>query len=285
LYPILSLFLAAFLWGVFWYPLRLLENNGLSGLWASLFIYLGTLPILFTLAYRYREHFVKNAPLLVPMALASGWCNVAFILAIIEGPIVRVMILFYLSPLWATLLGVVFLKEKFTLMSFLMLAVALMGAVIMLWQEDVGFPVPSSTNDWLALSSGLAFAITNTLTRKAEHAPMQVKVVYSWVGVIFISTMMLLFESSSLGPISSTVILSAILIGAILVIVMTISVMYGVSNMPVQRSAIILLSEIIVAAVSASLLTNETVLVREWIGGVFILAAGYFSSKLCIDET
>ncbi|MFV1982523.1 MAG: DMT family transporter [Thiohalomonadales bacterium] len=285
MYPTLSLLLAATLWGIFWYPLRLLEDNGLSGLWATLFIYLGTLPILIILFYQHRQQFFKNFRLLTLIALASGWTNTAFILAIIDGPIVRVMILFYISPLWATLFGVLILKEKLTFMSVLMLIIALTGAIIMLWQEDVSFPLPSSSNDWLALSSGFAFALTNVLARKAEFASVQLKVVFSWVGVIIISGIMLLFENSSLNTVSAQVILSAILIGTIFIVIMTTAVMYGVSHMPVQRSAIILLFELIVAVVSASLLTNEIVLIREWVGGLFILSAGYFASKIGIKES
>ncbi len=281
----LSLLLAATLWGIFWYPLRILEDNGLSGIWATLFIYLGTLPILVVLFYRYRQQFSKNSNLLILIALASGWCNTTFILAIIEGPIVRVMILFYLSPLWATLFGVFILKEKFTTLSGAMLTLALIGAIIMLWQEQIGFPIPSSANDWLALSSGFAFAITNVLARKAQDAPVQLKVVFSWLGVILISGVLVIFDSSSIVNTSIQVIFSATLIGALLIVVMTVTVMYGVSNMPVQRSAIILLFEIIVAAVSANVLTNEVVLIREWVGGILILTAGYFASKICIDET
>ena len=37
--PILSLLLTASLWGLVWYPLRLLEDQGLSGLWLSLTSY------------------------------------------------------------------------------------------------------------------------------------------------------------------------------------------------------------------------------------------------------
>ena len=46
---ILSLLLAATLWGVFWYPLRLLEQHGLHGLWSTLLIYCGTLPTMLLL--------------------------------------------------------------------------------------------------------------------------------------------------------------------------------------------------------------------------------------------
>ena len=37
--PVLSLLLTASLWGLVWYPLRLLEGQGLSGLWVTLSSY------------------------------------------------------------------------------------------------------------------------------------------------------------------------------------------------------------------------------------------------------
>ena len=39
LFPVFSLLLSATLWGVIWYPLRLLEAAGLSGLWTTLASY------------------------------------------------------------------------------------------------------------------------------------------------------------------------------------------------------------------------------------------------------
>lgn len=66
-------------------------------------------------------------------------------------------------------------------------------------------------------------------------------------------------------------------------IVMTLAVQYGVTQMPVHRSAVILLFEIVAGAVSALLLTDEIVLLREWFGGALILAAGYFSARAVQD--
>lgn len=53
----------------------------------------------------------------------------------------------------------------------------------------------------------------------------------------------------------------------------TLAVTYGVSHMPVQRSSVIMLFELIVGAASAWWLANEAVTAQEWIGGALILAA------------
>ncbi len=39
--PVISLLLTSTLWGLVWYPLRLLEAQGLGGLWVSLVSYAG----------------------------------------------------------------------------------------------------------------------------------------------------------------------------------------------------------------------------------------------------
>ena len=37
--PVLSLLFTATLWGIVWYPLRLLESQGLAGLWSAMISY------------------------------------------------------------------------------------------------------------------------------------------------------------------------------------------------------------------------------------------------------
>ena len=62
-------------------------------------------------------------------------------------------------------------------------------------------------------------------------------------------------------------------------VVMTLVVLYGVTHMPAHRSAVILLFELVVGAVSAQLLTDEHVMVNEWVGGVLIVLAGWYAAR------
>ena len=71
----------------------------------------------------------------------------------------------------------------------------------------------------------------------------------------------------------------ATLLGLMGMVVMTMAVQYGVTRMPVQRSAVILLFELVAGAISAQLLTNEIVLPQEWWGGGLILVAGYLAAR------
>jgi drug/metabolite transporter (DMT)-like permease len=278
-FPIICLLVAATLWGVFWYPLRLLEAQGLSGVWASLFIYLGTFVIAFpVLVRRYHELFVTPY-LLLAIMIASGWCNVAFILAIIDGEIVRVILLFYLSPIWSTILARFVLKEELTLLARLTIILAIIGAMTMLWSPDIGYPWPASSADWLALSSGIAFALANLFIHLARRTSIQVKTSVAWVGVVVIASLMIVIQSPPLQISSISTVFSALLVGVILMSIMTFCVVYGVTHMPIHRSAVILLSEIVAAAVSAYLLTDERMSLYEWTGGSIVILAAYLAAR------
>ncbi len=283
LMPVLGLLFAASMWGLIWYPLRLLEDNGLNGLWASALMYCGTLVVAIPVLWRGWHEWKQQPWLFFFMALATGWTNIAFILAVLDGNVVRVLLLFYLSPLWATLLGVMFLGEKLSSRSYLILLIAMVGAVIMLWNTSLGFPAPQDSADWLALSSGVAFAVTNVLIHKLEQATVMVKTATGWLGVILIAFIMILYRDIPL-QVTAPVIAGAWLLGALVMTLMNIAVVFGVSYMPVHRSAVILLFEIVVGAVSSLLLTNEVITMREWVGGGMVVLAAYLTATSQVDD-
>ncbi|MCW8900995.1 MAG: DMT family transporter [Gammaproteobacteria bacterium] len=280
---VVGLLFAATMWGFIWYPLRLLEDNGLHGLWATALMYCGTLVVAIPVLWKGWREWRTHPYLFFFMALATGWTNIAFILAVLDGNVVRVILLFYLSPLWATLLGVIFLGEKLSRRAVAILGVAMLGAVIMLWHESFGFPAPRDISDWLALSAGIAFAITNVLIHKLEHASVMVKTSTGWLGVLFIAFLLIIFMQQPLA-VSSEVITGALLLGIVAMTLMNTAVVYGVSNMPVHRSAVILLFEIVAGAVSSLLLTNEVIELREWIGGLLVILAAYLTATSQIED-
>ncbi len=278
LLPVLGLLTAATLWGVFWYPLRWLEAQGLSGLWSSLLLYAGTgVAWPFLLRGRMRE-WTRAPGWLLLVAVGSGWTNIAFVLAMLEGEVMRVLLLFYLSPLWATLMGWLFLHERVDVPTLGILGVAVAGAVIMLWNPALGFPWPEDVADWLALSSGFAFAALNVVVRHLQNVSVQVKTVAGWIGVIGLATVLLLLRGEPLAA-AVPAVGWALLIGATVLVLMTLSVVYGVTHMPVKRSAVILLFEIVAGAVSSMWLTDETLTRAEWIGGALVVLAAWLSAR------
>jgi drug/metabolite transporter (DMT)-like permease len=70
------------------------------------------------------------------------------------------------------------------------------------------------------------------------------------------------------------------LLGLFGILLMTLMVQYGVTHLPVQRSAVIVLVELIAGAVSQQLLTDEIVTAREWGGGLLIALGAYLAARL-----
>lgn len=69
------------------------------------------------------------------------------------------------------------------------------------------------------------------------------------------------------------------MLGLVGMSVMTLTVQYGVTHLPVQKSAVILLFKVVAGAVSAYLLAGETLQICDWIGGGLIVLGAYLSTR------
>lgn len=282
--PVLALLSAAFFWGILWYPLRWLAEHGLPGLWASGMLFASALLPGLPLLWRHRGQMLSQPGLLSGLMLASGWCNTAFILAVLDGQVVRVMLLFYLSPVWAVLLARIMLGERLPPRAMVTLSLAMSGALIILWQPSLGVPWPRGHADWLAISSGLAFAFSNVLIRKAQDLSVAFKALVSWAGVVMLSGVLVMAGMSGAPVWNIAAVAVAVGLGIGGITLMSAGLVYGVTNMPVHRSTVILLFEVLVGAVSAQWWAGEVLGWREWFGGVLILAAAWFASRRQLQD-
>ena len=275
----MALLFAASFWGSIWYPLRQLEAAGLGGLWAICIVY-GTATLAAALLAWPRWAELRTHPwLLALLALAGGWMNTAFVLAMLEGNVVRVLLLFYLSPLWSTLLGWWWLGERPSRGGWLTLALATLGAVAMLWDPRLGLPWPQGRADWLALSAGLTFSLSNVLLRRLQHLSESLRLFVGVGGVLLVIGVWLGVAGPDLPAVGAAVWGGAILLGGLGVFLAGFVTVYGVSHMPVHRSAIIMLFELVAGVVSSQWLTDEVVTGVEWLGGGLIVLGAYFAAR------
>jgi drug/metabolite transporter (DMT)-like permease len=278
-YPSAAVFLGAILWGVVWYPMRLIEDRGLQGVWLTLTIYSVALVATFPFLFRSIPQLARSPGWLAVLMLSAGWTNIAFVEAVLGGNILRVLLLFYLSPLWATVMGRWFLGERISRTAFASLAIAMTGALVMLWNPASGVPWPASKADWFALSSGLAFALSNIATRAAQDASIAAKVFCVWSGVTAIALAMIALFGAPVPQISLATFSGAVMLGIFGILAMTLLIQYGVTHLPVYRSAVITFVELVAGAISQQLLTDETVSGKEWVGGALIVIGAYLSAR------
>ena len=101
-------------WGLYWLPLRAIESAGISGSWSVVFFNACPLIVLTPLLI---FGFKSLKGILASSIFAAVMIGLAFTLnanGLMETTVVRATLLYYLTPIWSTLIGVLWLSECLT---------------------------------------------------------------------------------------------------------------------------------------------------------------------------
>lgn len=279
----------AFAWGVSWWPFRELGERGLHPLWATTAIYvLGALFI--TVARPHAWAGLVRAPALWWLLLASGLTNATFNWGVTIGDVVRVVLLFYLMPVWAVLLARVLLGEPLTTAAILRLALALTGAAIVLWPQPppgapgAGFavPLPASLAEWLGLAGGFGFALTNVMLRREAHQPEMARALAMFVGGAVVAGLLALALGSAgsipwPGPPSGWALGAGLL--SLWFLASNLTLQYGAARVPANVTAVVMVSEVLFSGVSAVLLGASVLTPTLVVGAGLIVAASLLAAR------
>jgi drug/metabolite transporter (DMT)-like permease len=280
--PALALTLNALIWGCSWYPFRLLHEQGLHPLWATVAIYALAVVVIALLRPRALGHLLRT-PALWLLLLASGTTNAAFNWAAATGDVVRVVLLFYLMPLWAVLLARWLLKEPLTRAAALRVLLALAGAAVVLWPEgQTGWPLPRTLPDWLGVLGGFSFALNNVLLRRAAHEPEDARALAMFIGGASVAgtvAVVLGAQGSVPWPPAPTLgwVPLALAMGAAFLL-SNLSLQYGATRLPANVTSVVMLSEVLFASVSAVALGAGALSGPLWIGGGLIVLAALLAT-------
>ena len=280
LLPIFSLLFGAFVWGIIWYPYRLMAQAGVSGIYSSFYVFILTIAI----ALPYFFITKKKVPIWSKdfwlLALVAGYTNISYVLAVIDGEVVRVMLLFYLSPVWTISLAHFMLNEDTQKRHYIAVFISLIGAFIMFWEPGYLIHLDSKS-DWLALSSGLGFAMTNVMTRKHEHMTVNQKALAIWLGVIVVAMICIMFDKNAMPTLDffRPVDAAIMMVIALSLFLSTLLVQFGVTQIKAVEASSFFLFEIVVAAISSYFLVGESIALKEWLGGILIIAGVVLSAE------
>lgn len=280
----LSLLTGSIVWGIIWYPYRVLEHAGLSGLRASILTYLVALLLAIPLL-RKRVGGERPSWMLLLIGVCAAACNLGYVLAMLHGQVMKVLLLFYLAPLWTVLWSRLLLNERLTGTGTAVIALSLSGAVTMLWRPELGAPWPSDAAEWLGMAAGFLFALSNVLVRQAAHLSIELKSLAVFVGVVLLGLLALPFEPATPVMLASEFRMQGwhwlllVLLGVILLVI-NLVVQYGLTHTAANQAIVIFLFELVVAALSSWLLAGEIMGLRDWLGGSMIIAASLFSGKM-----
>lgn len=267
----------AVLWGLFWWPLKALNAAGIHGSFVQAVAY--GLPALVLLPWVFRTPPRRGqAGLLLLIALLGGWANASFATSLTYGSVVRVLLLFYLAPVWTILAARLFLGEAFTRLRLTALALALAGLALTLGGPEI-LAAPLSAIDLLALSSGLAFALNNVAIRAGHGLPDAARAVAVFAGCAVISLGFMNWNGQPVPALDTPHLLALAALALVWVLPGTLATFYGVARLDAGKAAILLLAELVVGVVSAVIVGGETLTPQEAVGGALILAAAVIEAR------
>jgi len=278
---IAGLLTGAVVWGLIWYPYRLVEQAGISAASATLASYAVALLLALVMFRDQLPGLLRADWLLLAIALSSGWTNLAYVLGMVHGEVMQVLLLFYLAPLWTVVFARVLLRERAGPVGLLIVLLSLVGAGTMLWKPGLRPPLPDTAAEWFGLTAGITFALANVLIRKASGHSIRLKAIAVFAGVVLVAAAVIPFEGP-LPPVAALPMSAFVLLAAMgVVLLMTnLAVQHGLTGVAANQAIVILLSELVVAAVSAYALAGETMRWNQWLGGTLIVAATLLSGRL-----
>ena len=264
-------------WGIFWIPVRRLDQGGIDGAWVMFALYAIAIVVLAPLA-----------PLCWRGVRAAGWgwaltglfTGGSFLLygnAFLHTDVVHALFLFYLAPIWSALLGRLVLGESITRLRLLAIALGFGGLVVMLGVES-GWPLPRNVGDWLALGAGFVWSCAAVRLRQTGGVGTLEQTLGFYVCGLLIGGLFFLLPLGAHGAVPELAAIGgwtwAVLVATALVAVGgNLSLVWGARQLSPTRASILLMMELVVGAVAASLLTAEPFGLREIVGGGLIVAA------------
>lgn len=266
------------LWGLFWWPLKAFDGAGIHVSFVQAIAYAAATLVLLPLVWRSWTEWRDQLGLVLLICLLGGWANASFATSLAEGNVVRVMLLFYLAPVWTILAARIFLDEPFTTLRLVALALALTGLVATLGGAEM-FATPLSLVDLLALSSGLAFALNNVAIRVGHSLPETTRAAAVFAGCTLISLGWIFWSDRPVPALETSHIWALLALGLFWIIPGTLATFYGVARLDAGKAAILLLAELVVGVFSAVLIGDEHLSANEIVGGALILSAAVIEAR------
>jgi drug/metabolite transporter (DMT)-like permease len=261
-------------WGLWWIPLRLLERGGIAGNWANVVLNIAATLMLLPFAWRKLPTSREGLGNLLVIGLLAGFTFALWNHSLIYGNVVRVTLLFYLSPIWATAFGILLLGDPVGFLRALSILLGLSGAAMVLDFEGL-VPLPRNAAEYAGLASGITFALMIVYVRRTRDVgALQKTLVNSAFSVPF--GLLLLAFLPAPAPSLPTIIgaLPLIIFCCLWLVPVQLMILWGAGRLDPGRVAVLLLLEVLASAISAALLTDEPFGLHELIGCILILAAG-----------
>ena len=275
--PSMAILGSTLLWGTFWIPVRELNEAGLGSVWATSGSFVVPFVVLLPFALlRWRSIMNSDSPVFIGSILVAAAIAI-YAEAFLRGYVAKVMLLWYLTPIWSSLLGWLLINELITRRRVLAIVLGLVGLVVITGKES-GLPLPREVGEWMALISGVLWAWGMVYLKQTASTPIMNRVFlqFAFMGIIFWLASLIPggTEMTALSFENLTTILPWLLAFALIWILPLVWLtVYGASALYPGKVAVLLLLDIVIGITSATILTDEPFGIREMVAAVLIIGA------------
>ena len=261
------------LWGLYWIPVRHLEDRGVGVVWMTLGLFLVALAMFVPVLVRHPPARAVFTPRMLVTGLLTGGSFVLYSVSIVLTEVVTAILLFYLSPVWATVLGRLLLGERFTVSRLAALVLGLGGLWVVLGGES-GLPLPRNLGDWCALTAGVTWAFgTLRVHQDAAVSPIAHTGALFVGGTVVIAILALLPALEAPVPAVTAPAAAIVLAVAVLSVLSAGGILWGARLISPGRAGLLLMMEVITGLASAALLAGEPFGMVQVVGSTLIMAA------------
>lgn len=280
--PSLAVAATGAVWGIYWLPLRHLQALGLDGNWATAAFFIVSLPPALALAWVARRELRAHGRRLIGLALLNGAVFSLYSDAYTHTTVFNVLFLFYLSPVWSVVIARVSpdfvpMGERAGAARLGCVALGLCGLVTML-SAGGGWPIPRNIGDWMALVSGMLWAVATIRIRRDQQIGAVANSVAFLLGGIWPALLIAALAGGAAHfPSGETMIAAWPLLLAVAWLIWTPSQLllyWGVRRISPVRTGILLMTELVSGVATAAWLSGDPISWRQAVGGALILLAG-----------
>lgn len=270
--------MSGLIWGILWIPLRVLDKTGIDGLWTT-FVFYAFPAALLTPLYVFRWRYLSQGGLSLHLpSFLAGLGLVLYAEALLYTQVINAMLLYYLTPLWSTLLARFLLGEKIFLDRWISMIFAFAG-ILIIFKIDMGFPLPKNIGDWMGFASGIVWALAAVYIKKSgKQNTMDVTLCYFLWGSIsaLVLTQLPVEEIQQPPTLMQLYSVLSWLIPVVIVLIIppAIAILWGASVLSPGILGILFMTEVSTGSISAAMWANEPFGLREILGITFISFAG-----------
>ena len=267
-------FFASSLWGLLWVPMRLTESMGVAPLWVQ--FWFTTMPALF-LGCLFPRRIVtesENWPIYLTAGMCIGMGYTLYAVGLLAGSVSKTTVLFYLTPIWSTLLGMFILGEQPGLRRWAAIATATLGCCLVMQINPVQMHL--APVDLLGLLSGVFWGMGTVVLRRYPHLDYKIATFSQYLCGTLITAVAILIlgvETPQFLAAGKAAAMGAVF-GILVFMSSFLMIIRIMQYMSPGRVGILMLSEALVAVISAMIFLGEALTLAQWLGVTVILAAG-----------